>query len=391
MPTNLPAEAKIKWYKASISRNPKEKLKLLQEFLSLVPKHKGTEKLRAQVRRKLALLRREVGERKRRKLMTHGSKFSVEKDGAAQIVILGQTNVGRSSFLSSCTNARVVISRFPFTTREPVLGMLSFEDLKFQIVEAPAVSGNASKKSAWENQTMALARNADGLILMVDLSRDPCDQFSIVVEELEKARIFIRKPKAKVEIERRHLGVGLRVFVIGRLVGCTLKQVESLCRSYGIHDAIVKIYGSASLDDIENSIFESGVFRPAIVVANKFDIKGAERNFRKLRSLSTCNFETFPVSCKTRLGLNRLGAALFRVLEIMRVYTKELGKRERSSAPFVLKSKSTIADLASRIHSDFRKNFSYAKVWSTRLSFSPQRVGLSFLLDDKDTVELHMR
>ena len=354
MPTNLPTEAKIKWHEASNSRDSKEKLRLLQEFLSLVPKHKGTEKLRAQVRRKLALLRREVAERKRRKLTTYGSKFSVQKDGAAQIVILGHTNVGRSSLLSSCTNARVVVSEFPFTTREPVPGMLSFEDLQFQIVEAPAVFQNVSKEGAWEHQTMALARNADGLILMVDLSTDPCHQFSTICEELEKARIFVKKANAKVEIEKTHLAIGLRLQVIGRLVNCSLKQVESLCRSNGSHNAVVKIYGRANLDDVENSIFESGVFRPAIVVANKLDIEGSDNNLRDLRNLSTCSLETIPVSCKTRSGLNRLGGMLFRILEIIRVYTKEPGKRERSPAPFILESNSTIANLASRIHSDFR-------------------------------------
>jgi ribosome-interacting GTPase 1 len=391
MPTNLPAEAKIKWHEASTSRNPKEKIKLLQEFLSLVPKHKGTEKLRAQVRRKLASLRREVEERKRRKTTTYGSRFSVEKDGAAQVVILGQTNVGRSSLLLSCTNARVAVSQFPFTTREPVPGMLTFEDLKFQLVEAPAMSGSTSKRVAWEHQTLALARNADGLILMVDLSKDPCGQFSVVCEELEKAHIFVRKPQAKVEIERRSTGVGLRVYVVGHLVGCTRKQVVSLCRSYGVHDAIVRIHGTANLDDVENSILESSVFRPAIVLANKYDAKGAHVSFRKLRDLSANRLETVPVSCKTNSGLDRLGVTLFKVLEIIRVYTREPGRRKRSIAPFVLKSRSTIADLASRVHSDFRKNFSYAKVWSKRLNFSPQKVGLSFVLDDKDTVELHLR
>jgi len=391
MPTNLPAEAKKKWDEASIARNPNEKLQLLQEFLSLVPKHKGTEKLRAQVKTKMATLRREAEEKKRRKVGTRGSKFFIEKEGAAQIVILGQTKVGRSSLLSSITNAKVEVSDYPFTTREPVPGMLPFEDLQFQIVEAPPLIKDAAEGKAWGQQTLTLARNSDGLILMVDLSKNSCEQFSFLLDELENARVLVKKPSARVEIERRHMGVGLRIFVIGQLVNCTLKEVEMLLKSYRISNAIVKIYGNATLDDVEDSIFESAVFRPAIIVANKFDVKGAAENFKELERFVGGRFNIIPVSCKTGYGLKKLGMELFRLLEIIRVYTKEPSSREPSPAPFILKKDSTIEELAKHIHTDFYRRFFYAKVWSKRLPFSPQKVGLSFVLDDKDVVEMHMQ
>ncbi|MDH5495366.1 MAG: 50S ribosome-binding GTPase, partial [Candidatus Bathyarchaeota archaeon] len=275
MPTNLPVEAKKKWNEASTTRNPKAKLQLLQEFLSLVPKHKGTEKLRAQVKTKMATLRREAKEKKRKKIGAHGPKLFIEKEGAAQIVILGQTKAGRSSLLASITNAKVEVSNYPFTTHEPVPGMLPFEDLQFQIVEAPAIIRGAAEGKTWGQQTLALARNADGLILMVDLAENPVGQLSLILNELENARILVKKPTARVEIERKHMGVGLRIFVIGQLVNCTLKDVETLLKSYRVSNAVVKIYGDAQLDDVEDSIFESAVFRPTIIVANKFDVKGA--------------------------------------------------------------------------------------------------------------------
>ena len=391
MPTNLPAVAKKKWYDVSTTRNPKEKLKLMQEFLSLIPKHKGTEKLRAQTRRKIATLRREIEETKRRKASARVSKFSIEKEGAAQIVILGPTKVGRSSLLSAITNAKVEISNYSFTTQEPVPGMLPFEDLQFQIVEAPALIEGASEGKAWGQQTLAMARNADGLVLMVDLARNPCGQLSHILNELETARILTKKPSAQVEIERKHMGVGLRIFIIGKLVDCTLKEVEALLKSYRISNAIVKIYGNATLDDVEISVFESSVFRPAIVVANKFDVEGAPESLKELEMFVDGRLDIIPVSCKTGVGLEKLGAELFTLLEIIRVYTKEPSRKEPSPAPFILKKASIVADLAKNIHSDFYKRFSYARVWSERLTFSPQKVGLSFVLDDKDVVEMHVK
>ena len=173
MPTNLPAEARHKWAEVSATRNPREKLRLMQEFLSLVPKHKGTAKLCAQVKRQMAILRREIEEKKRKKAGRGGPKFFIEKEGAAQLVILGPTKVGRSSLLGSLTNAKVEISDYPFTTREPVPGMMPYKDVQFQIIEAPALVEGAADGEGLGIQVLALARNADGLILMVDLKNQP--------------------------------------------------------------------------------------------------------------------------------------------------------------------------------------------------------------------------
>jgi hypothetical protein len=391
MPANLPAEAKHKWEEASQARSPQEKIEKLREFLSLVPKHKGTENLRAQVKRKIAILRREIAEKKSRRVGKGGPRFFVEKEGDAQIVILGPTNVGRSSLLSLLTNAKVEISDYPYTTKEPTPGMFQYRDLQFQIVEAPALMEGSADGGAWGFQSLAAARNADGLLLMVDLSKDPVEQISMTLRELEKARILTREPKARVEIERKHVGAGFRIIVLGSLVGCTPRDVKQLFRSYRIHDVTVKIRGKASLDDIEDAIFESTVYRPAILIANKADLPNSAKGIEQLKDFVGEKLKIFPVSCKTMSGLEKIGSEIFGMLNIIRVYTKEPSKRVPSQKPFTIKRGSTILDLAKRIHSDFYEHFSYAKVWSKRLRFSPQKVGGSFVLEDGDTVEIHVK
>ena len=391
MPANLPAEAKHKWEEASQARNPQKKIEKLREFLSLVPKHKGTENLRAQVKRKIAILRREIAERKSKKAGRGGPRFFVEKEGDAQIVILGPTNVGRSSLLSLLTNAKVEISDYQYTTKEPTPGMFLYRDLQFQTVETPALMDGSADGGAWGLQTLAAARNADGLLLMVDLSKDPIEQFSMILRELEKARILTREPKARVEIERKHVGAGFRIVVLGSLVDCTPKDVEQLFKSYRIHDATVKIRGEASIDDIEDAIFESTIYRPAILIANKTDLPNTAKRIEQLKEFVGEKLKIFPVSCKTLSGFEKIGFEIFEMLNIIRVYTKEPNKRLPSQKPFTIKKGSTILDLAKRIHSDFYEQFSYAKVWSKRLRFSPQKVGGSFILEDGDTVEIHMK
>jgi ribosome-interacting GTPase 1 len=387
----LPAEAKRKWAEVAASRNPREKLQLMQEFLSLVPKHKGTAKLCAQVKKQMAVLRREIEEGKRRKAGKGGPKFFIEKEGAAQIVILGLTNVGKSSLLATTTNARVEVSSAQYTTKEPVPGMLPYEDIQFQLIEAPALMEGAADGRAWGLQTLALARNADGLILMVDLAQDPIEQISLILEELEKTRILVSKPKARVEIEKKFMGAGLRIIVFGKLLDCTFKEVEDLLKSYKFTDAVVKIYGEATLNEVEDAIFESTAYKSAIIIANKIDVENAEANLKLLEVYVGNQLPIVAVSCETGQGVERIGETLFKTLEIIRVYTKEPSDKNFSKKPFILKKGSTVYDLAKSIHSDFSEKFAYAKVWAKRLVFSPQKVGAAFPLEDGDVVEIHTK
>jgi ribosome-interacting GTPase 1 len=392
MPANLPAEAKQKYREASLARNPEEKIKKLQEFLSLFPKHKGTENLRAQVKRKISLLKQEIEDKKQKRTgVATGPKVFVEKEGDAQIVILGPTNVGRSSLLSTLTNAKVAILGYPYTTTEPTPGMFNYQDLQLQMVETPALMEGSAEGGAWGLQTLTSARNADGLVLMVDLSQNPTEQFSLISRELEKAKILTKKPKARIEIEKKHMGAKLKFIVLGKLVDCSVKDLTRLLKSYGIRDATVKIRGEATFDDVEEAIFEGKVYRPAIILANKADHPLAAERLEQLKKDVGDEMKIIAVSCATKAGIEVLGAELFGMLDIIRVYTKEPNKKDASNRPFTIRKGSTVFDLAKRIHSDFYEQFSYAKVWSKRLRFSPQKVGGTFALEDGDIVELHTK
>ncbi len=391
MPANLPAEAKHKWAEVSAAKNPRKKLQLMQEFLSLVPKHKGTAKLCAQVKKQMAALRREIEEKKRRKVGRGGPKFFIEKEGAAQIALIGLTNSGKSSLLSALTNAKVEVSPYPYTTREPEPGIMTYQDIQFQMVEAPALMEGSADGRAWGLQTLGLARNADGLILMVDLAQDPVSQLSTILNELEKARVVVSKPKARVEIEKKFMGHGLRIILIGNLLDCTVKDVEELLRSYRVNDAVVKISGEATLDEVEDAVFESTVYKPAVIVANKADVEVSKKSLEVLEAYVNGKLPIVAVSCLKNFGLEKLGETLFKTLNLIRVYTKEPNQKEPSKKPFILKKGATVYDLAKNIHSDFSKKFAFAKVWANRLVFSPQKVGASFVLEDKDIVEIHVK
>ena len=392
MPTNLPPEAKKKYQEATLARRPEEKIKKLQEFMSMFPKHKGTETLRAQVKTKISRLKQEIQDKKQKRTgVATGPKVFVEKEGDAQIVILGPTNVGRSSLLSTLTNSKVAIWNYPYTTTEPTPGMFNYKDLQLQLVEAPALMEGSSEGGSWGLQTLTSARNADGLVLMVDLSQNPVEQFLLITKELDKAKLLTKKPKARIEIEKKHMGAKLKFIVLGKLIDCSVKDLMRLMKSYGIRDATVKIWGEATLDEVEEAIFEGKVYRPAIILANKMDHPLAAGKFEQLKKVVGNKMKIIPVSCTTKAGIENLGAELFGMLDVMRVYTKEPNKKDASMRPFTIRKGSTVFDLAKRIHSDFYEQFSYAKIWSKRLRFSPQKVGGTFEIQDGDTVEIHIR
>jgi ribosome-interacting GTPase 1 len=393
MPTNLPPEALDKWEEVEAAHTPREKMDKMVEFLKYVPQHKGTLKLRGEIKRKIAIIREDLEDKKRKGTgkSSGGPKLFVEKEGSAQLAILGPTNVGKSCLLQAVTKANVVVSPTKYTTTQPVPGIMDFGDVQFQLVETPAVMEGSGDGRAWGPVTLGIARNADGVILMVDLSADPVEQVNLVITELEKSRVLVKKPNGRVEVERRHAGTALRVILVGKLLDCSLKEVEHVLRSYRIHDAIVRISGEVTLEDVENAIFETTTYKPAVIVANKADMPGTIANLQKLKKHINNRILIVPMACEKKLGIEELGKALIQSLGIIRIYTKEPGSKTDTGRPFALKKGTTLGDLAKNIHKEFISNFLFAMVWAKRLPFSPKKVGINFVLDDGDIVEIHTK
>jgi len=393
MPTNLPPEAMDKWEEVEVAHTPKEKMDAMIEFLKYVPHHKGTMKLRGEIKRKISLIRDDLENKKRNRTGkgSGGPKLFIEKEGSAQIALIGMTNVGKSCLMSVTTNSKVLVTPTPFSTHEPVPGIMNYLDVQFQIVEAPAVMEGAAEGKAGGQVTLGLARNADGVILMVDLSRDAVGQLELVLAELEKSRVLVHKPSGKVDIDRRHAGTAMRVILVGKLLDCSMRDVEELLREYHVHDAIVRISGEVSLEDVENAIFESTIYKPAVIVANKLDLPGAAANLRRLRQHVNGKLPVVAMSCERKVGLVELGKALFESLGVIRIYTKEPGMKVHSDHPFALRKGATVNELAKNIHKELLTNFMFAMVWAKRLPFSPKKVGSNFVLDDGDIVEIHAR
>jgi ribosome-interacting GTPase 1 len=386
MVTNLPAEAKAKWLKVLEARTIEEKIKALEEFLSAVPKHKGTENLREWATKRLAELREELEERKK-KSVRRGISFLVEKEGAAQVVLVGLPNSGKSLLIQRLTGARTRVSDVPFSTTFPQVGMLKYEDVYFQLVDTPPILPG---RGPFNNRVMGLCRNADLIMIILDATRDVVKDYLDIRGELESAGILLSKAKGRVEIERYKTGkVGIKVTMMGELVDATIEDVKRLLASYNIHNAHVRIIGRVTLDDVEHAIFGNVQYKPSIVVVNKIDV-GDVRAVEYLRKNTDVEGSMLGVSALTGQGLEKLGELIFKELEIIRVYTKSpnIGVSDK---PLILRKGATVLDVAKRIHKDFVENFHYARVWGPSSKYPGERVGLDHVLMDKDIVEIHLK
>ena len=124
-----------------------------------------------------------------------GPKLFIEKEGSAQIAVIGMTNVGKSCLMTATTNSKVIVTPTPYSTHEPVPGIMNYGDVQFQLIEAPAVMEGASDGRGTGHVTLGLARNADGVLLMLDLSRDPIEAVRFGFSRIREKSCFGKQAK----------------------------------------------------------------------------------------------------------------------------------------------------------------------------------------------------
>ena len=326
MPANLPPqyfEAEKRYRRA---RTPQEKVEALEDMLSIMPKHKGTDRLRAELRTKIAKFYDEA--QKRPFIGRKGSLlYYIKKEGAGQAVLVGLPNVGKSQLVSAVTEASPEVADYPFTTQVPIQGMMKFENIQIQLVDVPAIT--APQVDSWLPNVL---KNADLLLIVVDLSQDPVTQVEAIIERLEKFRINLFD---QAEVEPRT------------------------------------------------------VQKRALIIGNKRDLEGAEEGYHGLSSRYGEEFPLVCLSAKEGDGLEELGENIYRALDVIRVYTKAPGQPPDLNEPVVVKKGSTVEEVAESIHKDFRSKLKYAQVWGSG-KFDGQQVKRQHVLQEGDIVELHI-
>ena len=327
MPANLPPHYYVAELKYRASRNSAEKVAALQEMLSATPKHKGTDHLRADLRAKVA---REMEELERPKRGPgQPQPYAIRKEGAGQAALIGLPNAGKSRLLASLTGASAKVADYPYTTRVPLPGMLSYENVRIQLVDTPALDDLEIQA-----RLFSMLRNTDLMLIVVDLSGDPLSQADEIISELDR---------------------------------------------YGFQ--LLRQGGEADPEDYR-------VLVRTLLVANKADAEGADIAFEFLEELYGSQFPIVRVSAATGSGLDDLARDVFAALSKVRVYLKGRGTQPDCDEPLVLDKGSLVQDAAITVHKDWTRKIKYALLWGSG-KFEGQRVGRDYMLEDGDVIELH--
>jgi ribosome-interacting GTPase 1 len=324
MPANLPPQYYDAEKRYRAARTPEDKIEALETMLTIMPRHKGTDHLYGDLRRRIAKLTEEA----ERKAATSRTSFYIRKEGAGQVALVGLPNSGKSQLLAAVTDALPEIADYPFTTKTPNIGMMKFENIQIQLVDTPAVTGKDSR--VWLNN---VARNADLIAIVVDMSKNPVEQVESTLKELKNVSIVPGNEPSY------------------SLIGQRPKKM--------------------------------------MIIGNKSDVDASGSGWLRLKARYGPDFLMSSVSAAMGDNLQDFKKNVFNALDIIRVHTKSPGKKVELTDPIILKTGSTVKDAAEDIHKDFKAKLKYAVVWGSG-KFDGQRVSQTHVLQDNDIIELHI-
>ena len=330
MAVNLPPQYHDAEARYKKGRTAEEKLVALREMWVILPKHKASEKVQVILKTKISELTDEIEQAKSGPRKAPPGTVRIPKQGAGQIAFVGPPNAGKSQLLTKLTKATPTVAPYPFTTRDPQPGMTEFEDVRIQLVDLPPITADA-----YEPFITDLTRSADAAVLFLDLANDdgPAET-QAVIDRLKQAR---------------------RELVPVRPTG----------------------------DDDPTTYFV-----PTLLVATKCDDEAADLRLEMARETLGDRFPWHVISAERGDGLPELREKLFKLLNVMRIYTKQPGKPADTGSPFTCPVGSTVAELAGCVHNDLEETVKSARVWGSG-AFDGQTVGRDHVLREKDVVELH--
>jgi ribosome-interacting GTPase 1 len=329
MPANLTPEYRAAEESFRQAKTDEERLACLQEMLRTIPKHKGTEKMQGDIKRRISKLKQK--EESARKSRRRGSTHRLRREGAGAIALVGAPNVGKSQLLAALTRAEPEVAPYPFTTQNEYPAIMPYEDIQIQLVDLPPVAEEHT-----EYWVLDIIKACDGMLFLVDLQADdPVEQYEKTLEVL--GEFHIRPVPPTEEGER------------------------------GFRETRVKAW----------------------ILATKCDGEEEDELLRLFQETVSTDLPILPISVVKERNLVRLREEIFRMLDIIRVYSKPRGKDPDMSAPFTLPRESTVAELAEMVHKDFAEQVKFARLWGAS-KFDGQQVGREHVLREGDIVELHI-
>ncbi len=381
MPTNVTVEYARAEKKFHEARTPEEQLSALCEMQRTAPSHKGAEKLRAEISRKIRRTREKIEKKAEQRKKASSHSLSVRKEGIGQIALVGMPNSGKSTLLKALTNADVEIAPYPFTTKEPKVAMMDYMNAKIQLVEVPPLIMGSAEGRAMGRELFSLIRTADAIALVLDAAKIE-SEFQVLKSEFEKARLSFNSRTTPVFIEKSKFR-GISIVNEEKFSG-ELKELKRFLRKQGFSNSMIVLRARASLQDIKNAMESKVLSKKTIaVILEKNGVKATPQGLKTVSS----EMPLVTVSALDEKAVSELKEKLFSLLDCILVFTKKPGQKP-AEKPMALPLGATVEDAAKTLHKDLGKNLRFARIWGSS-RYPGQRVSKDYRLRTGDILEVY--
>lgn len=367
---------------AALEHSRLAKIKEFEEELKKTKYNKKTQAHIGLLKAKIARLREEEIKRTSSKGKTEG--FSVKKTGDATVVIVGFPSVGKSTLLNAITNARSDVAAYSFTTLTCIPGLLEYNSAKIQILDVPGIVEGAASGRGRGKEVLACAQSTDLVLILLDVFHP--EHIDTIMKEIYDTSLRLNKRNPDVTITKKPRG-GIDIGTTVKLTHLDKKLISDILREYKLNNCSILIRDDISVEELCDAIEGNKKYVPCITILNKIDMI-SKNELEKIRS--RYNIDIY-ISAEKNLNLEELKELIFKKLNFIRIFCKEAGKRADLEIPLIMKQPTVIEDVCHKLHKDFVAKFRFARVWGSSAKFPGQKLGLAHKLQDKDTVEIHVR
>jgi len=357
-----------------------EKIRAIEEEMKRTQIHKHTEHHVGLLKAKLAKLRAEQERSQGSK--QGGAGFELKKGGDCTAVLIGLPSVGKSTILNRLTNAKSKVAPYAFTTLTVVPGLLEYQGARIQILDLPGIISGAATGTGRGRRVLSVAKNADLILLVLDVFQP--DQISVLRKELYEMGIRLNTQPPNVAINKSSQG-GLGITTTCNLTHLAESTVRAILNTYKINHGNVIIREDITDDQLIDLVAGNRRYIPSITILNKTDLVSPKYVAEARKRMGE---DLVPISADRNVNLDELREAIYNRLRLIKVYLKPRNGSPDFEDPLIVTTGSTISDVCQKIHRKFAGEAKYALVSGTSVRFSPQRVGLDHVVQDRDIVTI---
>jgi len=376
-----------------------EKLKDMEERLAKTTPNKATMKSICQLKAGIAKLRNRIQDK-----ILISSKiaskdgFDVKKQGDSNVALVGFPSVGKSTLLNKLTNAKSRIAAYEFTTLDAIPGLMEYKHAKIMIIDLPGIIKGASKGKGMGKRILSVAKTSNLVIIMLDIWNQPNLHLKIIERELYNVGIRLDQFPPLVSIYKTPLGGVALTTTVRPLTYLDEDLVKSVFKEFRITNALCTTHQDITIDQLIDVLAGNCAYIPSLIICNKMDISTPEQE-KFLEELEAQGKFIIRISAETGLRLDELREEIYQRLRLINVFLKPKGSKADLIEPMVVPEKSTVGDVARRIHRDFIRKFRYAfvsraerdKYGKLKIFGKKYKVGLKRVLEDYDVLQINTR